>query len=296
MHNFNELNYFITIAQTASFVQAGKLLGVSSSALSHSMRNLESRLNLRLFNRTTRSISLTEAGEQLYKQIAPLFNSINQEVSALGDFLNTPSGTIRINAPSLAIEHIIYPKLRDFLRIYPQIRIEIQSDNSFADIVKHGFDMGCRLGDDVAKEMIAVKISRPLKMALVASPIYLKNKTLPTQIKDLDQHCLLGMRISAQHGTELPWEFIDSGKIVKYLPHSQFSTNSHLRRQAAIDGLGITWLGRVDVEHELVNGILTELLPEFAITFDPFYLYYPSRKGHSNVFKLVVDTLRYEKS
>lgn len=293
MHNFNELNYFITVAQTASFVKAGKRLGVSSSALSHSMRSLENRLNLRLFNRTTRSVSLTEAGEQLFKQIAPLFRSINEEVDALGDFLNTPSGTIRINAPDFAVEHIIYPKLRDFLLRYPQIKIEIHSDNSWADIVKQGFDMGCRLGDDVSKEMIAVKISPPLTMALIASPSYLKGRELPKQIKDLDHHRLIGMRISQQHGTELPWEFRENGNMVKYHPNSNFSINTHVRKKAAIDGLGITWLARPDVESELASGKLVELLKPFVISYDPFYLYYPSRKGHSNVFKLVVDTLRY---
>lgn len=292
MYNLNELSYFITVAQTSSFVKAGQLLGISSSALSHSMRKLETRLNLRLFNRNTRSVSLTEAGEQLYQKISPLFESINQEVNALSNFISTPSGTIRINAPSIAIEHIIYPKIRDFLPRYPLIRVEIQADNSWADIVKQGFDMGCRLGGDIANEMIAVKISPPLKMALVASPEYLIGKVIPKQIKELDEHRLIGMRISAQHGTELPWEFTQAGKTIKYHPHSQFMINNHLRKQAALDGLGITWTAQADVEKELASGELVELLTEFAITYDSFYLYYPSRKGHSNVFKLIIDTLR----
>ncbi|MWP48308.1 MULTISPECIES: LysR family transcriptional regulator [unclassified Gilliamella] len=294
MYNLNELNYFITVAQTSSFVKAGQLLGVTSSALSHSMRNLETRLNLRLLNRTTRNVSLTEAGEQLYRQISPLFDSIHQEVDALSHFVNTPSGTIRINAPSIAVEQIIYPKLRDFLPRYPQIKIEIQADNSWADIVKQGFDMGCRLGSDIAKEMIAVKISPPLKMALVASSNYLQAKDVPVSINDLDKHSLIGMRISSDHGTELPWEFLQAGKMVKYHPHSQFMINNHLRKQAALDGLGITWLARSSVEQELASGELVELLAEFAITYDSFYLYYPSRKGHSNVFKLIIDLLKCE--
>ncbi|MCX8618489.1 LysR family transcriptional regulator [Gilliamella sp. B2923] len=292
MYNFNELNYFITIAKAGSFVKAAKSLGVSSSALSHSMRSLESRLNLRLFNRTTRSMSLTEAGDQLYKQIAPLFHSINNEVNALSDFLSTPSGTIKINASSLATQTILYPKLRHILKRYPQVKIEIQSDNNWADIVKQGYDMGCRIGNDLPKEMIAVKISDPLKMALVASPSYLKNKTLPEKISDLDHHQLIGLRISAQHASELTWEFIENGKIVNYQPTSQFTTNNHIRKQAVLDALGITWIGRLEVEEELANGTLIELLPKFAITYEPFYIYYPSRKGHSNVFKLVVEALK----
>ncbi|MCO6540663.1 MAG: hypothetical protein J6569_11135 [Gilliamella sp.] len=240
------------------------------------------------------NVSLTEAGEQLYRKISPLFDSINQEVNALNNFINIPSGTIRINAPSIAVEHIIYPKLRDFLPRYPLIKVEIQADNSWADIVKQGFDMGCRLGSDIAKEMIAVKISSPLKMALVASPEYLIGKVIPKQIKELDEHHLIGMRISSQHGTELPWEFLQAGKMVKYHPHSQFIINNHLHKQAALDGLGITWTAQTDVEKELASGSLVELLTEFAITYDSFYLYYPSRKGHSNVFKLIIDLLKYE--
>lgn len=292
MHNFNELSYFITIAKTNSFVKAGKLLGVSSSALSHSMRSLETRLNLRLLNRSTRNVSLTEVGQQLYQQLSPLFNSINDEVDVLNDFLNTPSGTIRINAPMLAAEKILYPKLRDLIRSYPKVKIEIQVDNSWADIIKQGFDIGCRLGEDVSQEMIAVRISEPLKMALVASPSYLIGKTHPETIEDLIEHQLIGMRISANHGSELVWEFNVNSRKVEFMPNSQFSVSNDLRKQAALDGLGISWFGRIAVEDELANGTLIELLPDFAMTYEPFYIYYPSRRGHSNAFKLVVDTLR----
>lgn len=293
MYNFNELNYFITIAQAGSFVKAAKSLQISPSALSHSMRNLESRLDLRLFNRTTRSMSLTEAGEQLFKQVAPLFKSINDEVNALANFLETPSGTIRINSTSLAVEMILYPKLRDFLTQYPQIKVEIQADNNWVDIVEQGFDMGCRIGDDLAKDMVAVKISEPLKMALVASPDYLKNTTKPKHINDLDHHKLIGLRISSHHGAELSWEFNDNGNTLIYHPSSQLIFNNHLRKQAALDGLGITWVGRLEVEEELAEGTLVELLADFAMTYEPFYIYYPSRKGHSNVFKLILEALKY---
>lgn len=292
MHNFNELNYFITVAKTNSFVKSGKLLGVSSSALSHSMRNLETRLNLRLLNRNTRNVSLTEAGHQLYQQIAPLFFSIDEAVDAIGDFRDTPSGTIRINAPAFATENIIYPKLQHFLRQYPQITIDIHSDNSWVDIVKQGFDMGCRLGDDVAKGMIAVRISDPLKMALVASPTYLKERAKPETIEDLDNHRLVGMRIYAQQEDELQWEFMIDGKAVQYHPSSKLLINDHLRKQAVLDGFGIAWFGRQDVDNEITSGQLIELLPKFAMIYQPFYLYYPSRRGHSNVFKLVIEALK----
>lgn len=293
MQNFNELNYFLTVAQTQSFVQAGQLLGVSSSALSHSMKNLETRLGLRLFNRTTRNVSLTEAGQQLYRQIAPHYQAINHEIAALSDFLNTPSGTIRINSLAIAAEAVLYPKLRDFLPKYPQISVEIVVENRWVDIVKEGFDFGVRLGRDVANEMIALQISEPLKMALVASPAYLAENGTPKSIEELAEHRLIGMRISAQHGSELPWEFKVKKETVKFVPAPKFSINNHLRPQAALDGLGIAWLPNMgEVQGYLNSGELVELLPKNAMVYDPFYLYYPSRKGHSHAFQLVLEALR----
>ena len=294
MQNFNELNYFLTLAQTQSFVKAGQLLGISSSALSHSMKNLETRLNLRLFNRTTRNVSLTEAGQQLFEQLLPLYQAINQEVDALNDFLNTPSGLIRINAPTLVAEAVLYPKLKPILNQYPKTRLEIVVDDRWADIVKEGFDMGVRLGNKVAKEMIAVPISEPLKMALVASPDYLAQHGSPKNIDDLQQHRLIGAKLSAEHGTEMQWEFKYKKELITFTPKSYFSINNHLRLQAVSDGLGIAWIAHMSVADALNSGHLVELLPEYAMTYEPLYLYYPSSRGHSNVFKLIVDALRVE--
>lgn len=292
MQNFNELNYFLTLAQAGSFVKAGQLLGISSSALSHSMKNLETRLNLRLFNRTTRNVSLTEAGQQLFEQLLPLYQAINHEVDALNDFLNTPSGLIRINAPAVAAEAVLYPKLKSILSQYPKIRLEIVVDNRWIDIVKEGFDMGIRLGNEIAKEMIAVPISDPLKMVLVASPDYLATHGTPKTLDDLYQHSLIGMRISVGHGSEMQWEFKYKKELITFEPKSQFSINNHLRLQAVSDGLGIAWIAHMSVADAIQSGKLVELLPEYAMTYDPLYLYYPSRRGHSNVFKLIVDALK----
>ena len=294
MQNFNELNYFLTLAQTQSFVKAGQLLGISSSALSHSMKNLETRLNLRLFNRTTRNVSLTEAGQQLFDQLSPLYQAINHEIDVLNDFLNTPSGLIRINAPTLAAEAVLYPKLKPILKQYPKIRLEIVVDDRWADIVKERFDMGVRLGNKVAKEMVAVPISAPFKMALVASPDYLAQHGSPKNIDDLQQHRLIGIKLSAEHGTEMQWEFKYKKELITFTPKSQFSINNHLRQQAVSDGLGIAWIVHMSVADALNSGHLVELLPEYAMTYEPLYLYYPSRRGHSNVFKLIVDALRVE--
>jgi transcriptional regulator, lysR family len=292
MQNFNELNYFLTLARAGSFVKAGQLLGISSSALSHSMKNLETRLNLRLFNRTTRNVSLTEAGQQLFEQLLPLYQAINHEVDALNDFLNTPSGLIRINAPAVAAETVLYPKLKSILNQYPKIRLEIVVDNRWVDIVREGFDMGIRLGNEIAKEMIAVPISDPLKMVLVASPDYLATHGTPKTLDDLYQHSLIGVRISAGHGSEMQWEFKYKKELITFEPKSQLSINNHLRLQAVLDGLGIAWIAHMSVADAIQSGKLVELLPEYAMTYDPLYLYYPSRRGHSNVFKLIVDALK----
>lgn len=256
------------------------------------MKNLETRLNLRLLNRTTRNVSLTEAGQQLFEQLSPLYQAINNEVDALNDFLSTPSGLIRINAPAVAAEAVLYPKLKPILNRYPKIRLEIVVDNRWADIVKEGFDMGVRLGNDVAKEMIAVPISEPLKMVLVASPDYLAQHGSPKNIDDLQQHRLIGTKLSAAHGIEMQWKFKDKKERMTFTPKSQFSINNHLRLQAVSDGLGIAWVPYLNVADAVQSGRLVELLPEYAMTYDPLYLYYPSRRGHSNVFKLIMDALK----
>ena len=152
--------------------------------------------------------------------------------------------------------------------------------------------MDVRLGNKVAKEMIAVPISAPLKMVLVASPDYLAQHGSPKNIDDLQQHRLIGIKLSGEHGTEIQWEFKYKKELITFTPKSQFSTNNHLRLQAVSDGLGIAWIAHMSVADALNSGHLVELLPEYAMTYEPLYLYYPSRRGHSNVFKLIVDALK----
>ena len=188
----------------------------------------------------------------------------------------------------------ISPIITTHLNQYPKIRLEIVVDDRWADIVKEGFDMGVRLGNDVAKEMIAVPISAPLKMALVASPDYLAQYGSPKNIDDLQQHRLIGIKLSAEHGTEMQWEFKYKKELITFTPKSQFSINNHLRLQAVSDDLGIAWLPHIIAADAFHSGQLVELLPEYAITYEPLYLYSPSRRGHSNVFKLIVDALRVE--
>ena len=186
----------------------------------------------------------------------------------------------------------ISPIITTHLNQYLKIRLEIVVDDRWADIVKEGFDMGVRLGNDVAKEMVSMPISAPLKMALVASPDYLTQHGSPKNIDDLQQHRLIGIKLSAEHGTEMQWEFKYKKELITFTPKSQFSINNHLRLQAVSDGLGIAWIAHMSVADALNSGHLVELLPEYAMTYEPLYLYYPSRRGHSNVFKLIVDALK----
>lgn len=187
---------------------------------------------------------------------------------------------------------MLYPKLKSILHQSPKIRLEIVVDNRWVDIVKEGFDMGVRLGNDMAKEMIAIPISAPLRMALVASPDYLATHGTPKTIDDLHQHRLIGMRISAEHGSEMQWEFKCKKELITFELKSQLSINNHLHLQAVSDGLGIAWIAHMIVADAIHSGQLVELLPEYAMTYDPLYLYYPCRRGHSNVFKLIVEALK----
>ena len=293
MENFNELHTFVQVARAGSFTQAAVRIGVSKSALSHSVSNLEERLGIRLFNRNTRNISLTDAGAQLFNQIEPLFAGIHQEVQALGDFHEQPKGSVRINCSDFAAQMVLYPRLRQFLQQNPQINVEIYCDNALSDIIRQGFDFGVRLGETLHDEMIAVKISEPFEMVTVARPAYLAEHGKPQNLTELAAHATIAMRYSAEQGNPAAWEFQQGDKIAVFLPQAHFSHNlNELLLQAALDGIGISWLPKLIAQTALADGHLIELFPDWAITYEPFYLYYPSRKGHSQVFKRIVDCLR----
>lgn len=289
--NLNELYYFIQIVQAGSFAKAANKLGVTSSALSQNIKSLEKSLGLRLLNRTTRSISPTEAGEKLLAQISPHFQAIVGGLNQLDDWRNSPLGTIRINTSEVAANLLLYPKLKTLMQNYPELKLEMVVDNRWVDIVEQGFDMGVRLGYALYKDMIAVKISDPVRMAVVASPDYLCGKPPVQAIADLQAHRLIGLRLSNQHG-ETQWEFKQNGERITFQPEPHFSINNGLRLQAARDGLGIAWLPDIMVKEAIAKGELVKLLGEYAMEYEPLYLYYPNRQGHSRAFELVVEALR----
>lgn len=290
MSHFDDLYLLVCVVQAGSFTKAGQQLGVSKSALSQSISQLENRLNIRLLNRTTRSISPTPEGLQLLNEITPHFAAINGQLTQLAQNQTSATGIVRINASQLAIEMAILPKLAPLFAEYPHIQVELHSENRFVDIVKEGFDMGVRLGDAVSSDMVAVKISEPVRIAVIASPEYLHGKPPIHSIADLDQHRLIGNRFDINR-PPVAWDFCQNGKLIEYQPKPQLLSNTD-PKQAALNHLGLAFVARSQVERELAQGILVEVLSDFAHQYEPFYAYYPSRKHHSRAFELVLGMLR----
>ncbi|RIY31192.1 hypothetical protein CKF54_07250 [Psittacicella hinzii] len=295
--NFTELTHFLLVAQYQSFVKAGDKLGISSSAISHSVKRLEDRLGVRLFNRTTRSVTLTEVGSKLYADLTPLFKSIDERVDSITEFLDEPRGTIRMNVSTIDAETIVYPRLKQLLLDYPKINLELSIDDSFVDIVSESQDMGIRFGNDVGENFIVVQVSPPTRFGLFASTEYLKKYGTPKIVEDLAQHQTIGMKL-ANNRSETPWEFQIGNERKLYTPKSHFLTlpNLTLIKQAVLDGLGITLALPESFEKEIAEGKVAEVLKKYSITYEPRYLYYSSRKGNTTAFKMVVDALRYKES
>lgn len=258
--------------------------------MSHCVSNLENSLNIRLLNRTTRSVSPTPEGLTLLNDIAPYLNAIDTSVQKLSENQDTPQGTVRINVSQVAIEMAVLPKLAPVLKKFPHIQIELFSENRFVDIVADGFDMGIRLGDDVAKDMMAVQISSSLTTALVATPSYLQDKPVPRHIKDLDHHRLIALRLGAER-EPIAWNFWVQGKHTAYQPKGQVILNTS-PLPAVKQHLGIGFMPHFMVANDLKSGELIEVLPDFKMTYEPFYAYYPSRKHHSKAFEVVLGALR----
>lgn len=289
--NYNDLYAFYQVAQHQSFSQAANKLGISAPALSKTIRQLEARLGVQLLHRTTRSVSLTQAGQQFYQQAERSFNRLNQGLAQLEHYRQSPRGVVRINCAMLPIEWLLLPKLAPLQRLYPDIIIEAISDSRFIDIVKDGFDAGIRLGDDVAEDMIAVKISGPLKMAVVASPGYLAQHGIPQHPSELAQHSCIGYRMLSS-GTLYPWTFQHNGETHQLTPQAKWIfSDDYPARTAAKMGLGLAYLPESMVEQDIARGELIALFPNQPPTLPAFYLYYPSRHI-SPALRVVVDCLR----
>lgn len=291
--NLNELTAFLAVAREKSFTKAAAKLGVSQSALSHTMRALEERLGVRLLARTTRSVSPTEAGERLLRTAGPRLDEIEAELAALGELRDKPAGTIRITAGEHSAESILWPALARLLPDYPDIAVEIMVDYGLTDIVAERYDAGIRLGEQVARDMIAVRIGPDMRMAVVGAPSYLARHKRPQTPQDLTAHACINLRLPT-YGGIYAWEFEKASHELKVRVEGQLVFNNFsLRMNAVLAGLGLAYLPEDQVRTQLDDGQLVRLLADWCPPFSGYHLYYPSRRQPSAAFALLVEALRY---
>ena len=291
--NFNDILAFVAVARAGSFTRAAARLGVSQSALSQTVRALEERLGLRLLVRTTRSVSPTEAGEQLLRAVAPRFDEIEAELALLSERRDKPAGNIRISAGEHAALTVLQPAIARLLPEYPDIHIEVVVDNGMTDIVAARCDAGVRLGEQVARDMIAMPIGPDFRMAIVASPAYFARHAPPVTPQDLMAHNCINMRLPTLGGL-YAWEFAKDGQELKVRVEGQMIYNNMaMRLHSALDGLGLACMAEDVVQPYVADGRLIRVLDDWCPTYAGYKLYYPSRRHPSPAFTLLLDTLRH---
>ena len=291
--NLNDLAAFVAVGQEGSFTRAAVRLGVSQSALSHTIRELEERLGVRLLNRTTRSVSPTEAGDRLLRTLAPNLEEIDAELAALSEFREKPSGSVRISAHEYAANTILWPKLSKLLRQYPDITLEIGIDYGLTDIVAERYDAGVRRGARVEKDMIAVRIGPDFRFAVVGSPEYFETRSAPLAPQDLTEHACVNLRLPTQGGL-MSWAFRKDEEEVRVRVEGQTAFNAtYPMLQAALEGFGLAYVPEELARPHIAEGRLVGVLDDWLPLLTGFHLYYPSRRQHSLAFSLVVEALRH---
>jgi DNA-binding transcriptional LysR family regulator len=290
----SDLYAFLAVAREKSFTRAAAQLGVSQSALSHTMRGLEARLGVRLLTRTTRSVAPTEAGERLLHAVGPRFEEIQAELSALNELRDKPGGTIRITAGQHAAESVLWPKVAKLLPKYPDLKVEITVDYALTDIVAERYDAGVRLGEQVAKDMIAVRIAPDMSMAVVAAPSYLAKAPVPKRPQDLVTHQCINLRLPTLGGI-YAWEFEKGSKELKVRVDGQLVFNRMTQiLEGALAGFGFAYVPEDAAAPLVAKGKLVRVLEDWCAPFPGYHLYYPSRRQSSPAFALLVDALRYK--
>jgi Transcriptional regulator len=291
--HFNDLAAFVTVAKAKSFTKAAAELGISPSALSQTMRQLEERLGYRLLTRTTRSVSTTEAGERLFVSVAPRFEEIDAELAVLGEMRDRPAGLVRITCSEFAAETIVWPKLKRVLPDYPDITLELFIEHGFTDIAAERFDAGVRLGESVAKDMIAVRISADGRLVPVATPAYFESHPVPETPQDLVQHRCINLRLTTQGGL-YAWEFEKDGRPVRVRVNGPIIFNSIKPMvDAALSNFGIAFVPQDSVDHHVRAGRLVQVLQDWCPPIPGFHLYYPSRRHNSPAFQIILEALRH---
>ncbi len=293
--NFHDLVAFVAVAQEQSFTQAATKLGVSQSALSQTIRGLEARLGVRLLTRTTRRVAPTEAGERLLRTVAPRFEEINAELVGMSELRDKPAGTVRITATENAAEAVLWPAVERLLPVYPEIKVEIIIDYGLTDVVAERVDAGVRFGEQVAKDMIAVRIGPDMRMAVVGSPAYLAQRPPPRTPQDLTAHDCINLRLPS-HGL-YAWEFEKNSRALKVRVDGRLVFNtSALILNAALAGFGLAYLTEQQVQEHLESGKLVRALANWCPPYSGYHLYYPSRRQPTPAFALLVDALRYPRA
>jgi DNA-binding transcriptional LysR family regulator len=289
----DDLRAFVVVARERSFTNAAAKLRVSQSALSHTIRELEERLGIRLLSRTTRSVSPTEGGERLLHSIGPRFDEIEAEVAAVLELREKPAGTIRITATENASETILVPRLVPLLQEYPDIKVEIIIDYGLTDIVTRQYDAGVRSGEQVAKDMIAMRIGPDMRMAVVGAPSYFSKRPAPKSPQDLIGHNCINLRLPL-HGGVYTWEFEKSGRELRVRVDGQLTFNATSQiLNAALTGSGLAYVPETFAQPHLAKGRLRRVLEDWCLPYSGYHLFYPSGRQASAPFALVVDALRY---
>jgi DNA-binding transcriptional LysR family regulator len=290
---YNDLLAFIAVAREKSFTRGAAQLGVSQSALSHMIRALEARMGLRLLTRTTRSVSPTEAGERLMLNVAPRFQEIEAELTAVGELRDKPAGTIRITSTENAAETALWPRLVKLLPKYPHIKVEVTVEPRFADIVTERYDMGIRLGDEVARDMTAVRISADMRVAIVGSPAYLAKRPEPKSPQELADHECINLRLMS-HGDIYAWELKKGKQQVNARVEGQLVFNGTRQiLHAAVAGFGLGYVPEEMARPYIAKGQLKQVLEDWCPAFPGYHLYYLSRRQLSRAMVVLIEALRY---
>src|SRR5579884_3150462 len=287
--HLDDLVAFLEVARARSFTHAAAKLGVSQSALSHTMRALEARLGVRLLIRTTRRVAPTAAGERLLHTLGPRFEEIEAELAAISDLRARPAGIIRITATEYAADAILLPRLAKLLSEYPEIKVEIGVDYGLTDIISQRYDAGVRSGEQVAKDMIAVRIGPDMRMAVVGAPSYFKKREQPKRPQDLIAHNCINLRLPT-HGGLYAWEFEKNGREMKVRVDGQLTFNATAQiLNAVLSGFGLAYLPEGMAQPHLARGRLKRVLEDWCPPFSGYHLWYPSRRQSSAAFALVVE-------
>lgn len=291
--DLSDLGAFLAVAEARSFTRAAAGLGTSQSALSHTIRRLEARLGVRLLTRTTRSVAPTEAGEALLGTLVPAFDSIQGQLATLGAMRERPAGSVRITASEHAVTTVLWPVLHRLLPTYPDINVELSIDSSLVDIVSGRFDAGVRLGEAVAKDMVATRIGPDLRMAVVGSPAYFASHPAPATPQDLARHRCINLRLPTAGGF-YAWELEKNGHEIRVRVDGQLAFNNMtMVVRAAEAGFGLAFVMEDRVVRQLAEGRLVRVLEDWCPPFTGYHLYYPSRRQPTPAFAILVEALRY---